>query len=59
MPFIRCPRCSGQFNTELSPAMPFCSVRCRQLDLADWLDERHKISVATDNEDEEEGSEDS
>ncbi|HOX38392.1 MAG TPA: DNA gyrase inhibitor YacG [Candidatus Brocadiia bacterium] len=26
------------------PFFPFCSERCRLLDLGDWLDEKHVIS---------------
>ena len=29
---IRCPICEKQFDPATSPAMPFCSDRCRQID---------------------------
>jgi uncharacterized protein len=31
------------FNRESSPALPFCSERCRQIDLGRWLDERNGL----------------
>jgi endogenous inhibitor of DNA gyrase (YacG/DUF329 family) len=41
----RCPTCDRQFDIEQTTAMPFCSERCRQVDLGRWLDERHFIQV--------------
>jgi uncharacterized protein len=40
---IRCPICERQFEPAASPAMPFCSERCRQIDLGRWLDEKHGL----------------
>jgi uncharacterized protein len=40
---IRCPTCDRLFETEKSPAMPFCSARCRQIDLGRWLKEEHSV----------------
>ncbi len=39
MSLVRCPTCGKRFDTEQSPAMPFCSERCRQIDLGRWLSE--------------------
>ena len=33
---------------EESPYRPFCSERCRLIDLGDWLDERHRIADISD-----------
>ncbi|MEJ1296704.1 MAG: DNA gyrase inhibitor YacG [Candidatus Sedimenticola sp. (ex Thyasira tokunagai)] len=41
---VTCPSCRKLFewNSE-SPSRPFCSERCRLIDLGDWLDEKHSI----------------
>jgi uncharacterized protein len=45
MALISCPICKQAFDPEKSPAMPFCSERCRRIDLGRWLDERHSLPV--------------
>lgn len=50
MTLPRCPTCEKPFDPAKSVAMPFCSPRCRQIDLALWLDEKH--GVPWDAEDE-------
>lgn len=49
MALILCPTCRAEFDSTLTPAMPFCSERCRQIDLGKWLDEEHGIPT-TDND---------
>jgi endogenous inhibitor of DNA gyrase (YacG/DUF329 family) len=43
---MRCPTCRKQFD-HLDPAqaeyIPFCSRRCKLLDLGKWLDESYAI----------------
>ena len=39
MATVRCPTCSKQFDPQASRALPFCSERCRRIDLGRWLDE--------------------
>lgn len=39
MALVQCPTCSRKFDPNDSPAMPFCSVRCRKVDLNRWLNE--------------------
>ena len=41
----RCPTCDRQFDSEQATAMPFCSERCRLIDLGRWLDEENSIPV--------------
>ncbi|MBN2474657.1 MAG: DNA gyrase inhibitor YacG [Pirellulales bacterium] len=41
MATVRCPVCERTFEPEQSSALPFCSERCRQVDLGRWLDERY------------------
>lgn len=45
MPELRCPTCNKLFEPRESEAMPFCSARCKQIDLAAWLDEEYGIPV--------------
>jgi len=40
---LRCPICGKSFDPEQSPAMPFCSRRCKLIDLGRWLDEKYGI----------------
>ena len=35
---MRCPTCKLEFKIETSPAKPFCSERCKTIDLGRWLD---------------------
>jgi len=40
----RCPQCGRQIPAvPANPWRPFCSERCRLLDLGAWLSERHAI----------------
>lgn len=46
MPKINCPNCKKEFvyrNIKESPNFPFCSERCKLIDLGAWLDEKHRI----------------
>ncbi len=45
MATVRCPICGRQFDVKKTQAMPFCSHRCRQIDLGHWLDERYGFPV--------------
>ncbi|TMA69367.1 MAG: DNA gyrase inhibitor YacG [Deltaproteobacteria bacterium] len=40
---VRCPTCRREVDWEGNPCRPFCSERCRILDLAAWADERYRI----------------
>ena len=40
---IRCPTCRTLLIYEQSPMRPFCSERCRLIDLGDWASERFRI----------------
>jgi hypothetical protein len=53
---FECPICGRPFDSELSPAMPFCSRRCQQIDLARWLNEEYSAPwVGRDEEPKQEG----
>jgi len=45
MKLIRCPVCGKMFDPSTSDAMPFCSRRCRMIDLGRWLDEQYAIPL--------------
>jgi endogenous inhibitor of DNA gyrase (YacG/DUF329 family) len=38
-----CPICSNHFDRSQTTAMPFCSARCRQIDLGRWLNESYSM----------------
>ena len=47
MPTFECPTCEKTFSvrrTADAPFRPFCSKRCKMIDLGRWLDGRYKIS---------------
>lgn len=45
---LNCPTCQKQIEySERYPFRPFCSERCRLIDLGDWADEKHKIAGNT------------
>ena len=50
---MQCPICKGEFDPQLTVAMPFCSERCRSLDLGRWLDEEYSLPHVPDPEDDE------
>lgn len=41
----RCPQCNrpAPRRDDGNLAFPFCSARCRTIDLGDWLDERYRV----------------
>jgi len=43
-PEVSCPHCRRRGPWLAGPAGPFCSDRCRLLDLGGWLGEEHRIS---------------
>jgi endogenous inhibitor of DNA gyrase (YacG/DUF329 family) len=50
---VRCPICDRLMRSERSadwPDFPFCSARCRLIDLGRWLGEDYRIPPATEGE---------
>jgi len=45
---MRCPVCKREFEKSESPALPFCSERCRTIDLGRWLGETYSVPVTPD-----------
>jgi uncharacterized protein len=50
----KCPTCNRAFDPLQSTAMPFCSPRCRQIDLGRWLGEEYGLPVVPNPEADEE-----
>ena len=40
---VICPHCKKKFNYYDSDHRPFCSERCKQIDLGHWLEESYNI----------------
>lgn len=40
---IKCPTCRREMEWTSSEFRPFCSERCRLIDLGAWLTEKHAI----------------
>lgn len=51
-PLWRCPICGRSFDPQSSTALPFCSERCRQIDLGRWLREAYAVPVTRPPEEE-------
>jgi hypothetical protein len=50
---ISCPICKKIIEdaAEDFEFRPFCSARCRLVDLSNWLDERYRVPSPMDDED--------
>jgi uncharacterized protein len=40
---VKCPTCQREIEWSSSPFRPFCSERCRLIDLGAWLSEQRAI----------------
>lgn len=53
MPAPKCPTCKRDvLPRQQNPDFPFCSKRCRAVDLGKWLGEEYRVSDRTPDEDE-------
>lgn len=52
MKLVSCPRCGAQapYAPE-NPWRPFCSERCRTIDLGNWASEAYRVPVAPESPD--------
>ncbi len=42
---VDCPTCASKVEwTEANKYRPFCSERCKQIDLGAWAEEKYKIA---------------
>lgn len=49
---VLCPTCKKKFNYYSSEYRPFCSDRCKQVDIGHWLSESYAVPVEKLTEDE-------
>lgn len=40
---VTCPKCKSKFNYYDSDQRPFCSERCKQVDLGHWFTENYRV----------------
>lgn len=40
---VHCPTCRTEVSWEENPHRPFCSERCRLIDLGAWAEDRYRI----------------
>jgi endogenous inhibitor of DNA gyrase (YacG/DUF329 family) len=45
---MRCPICRQETFAQGNPLLPFCSERCKLIDLDNWLAGRYYISTSAD-----------
>ena len=55
---IVCPLCKNLTTWEENPFRPFCSERCRLIDLGAWASEEYRIQGRSKEEDEDGEAED-
>ena len=49
--YVACPRCGSQVAWDpKNPFRPFCSERCKLVDLGAWATEKYRVPVAEDRE---------
>ena len=53
---LRCPICRRPTNSLADPHFPFCSERCRLIDLGNWSSEKYKVAAPLMDESEPEDS---
>ncbi len=45
---VKCPKCGEELEWEDSQYRPFCSSRCKFIDLGAWANEEFKVPVEID-----------
>ena len=53
MPAAICPICQRAIPADAVVPRPFCSARCRTIDLGSWLDGKYHIGAAIDETEDE------
>jgi endogenous inhibitor of DNA gyrase (YacG/DUF329 family) len=41
---VKCPTCGQENDFNADPLGPFCSARCKMIDLGKWFNEEYRIS---------------
>lgn len=51
---VACPQCGKEvvWKSEISPYRPFCSERCKLIDLGQWASENYSIPIEEKSDDE-------
>ncbi|HEV8715828.1 MAG TPA: DNA gyrase inhibitor YacG [Candidatus Binatia bacterium] len=49
---VKCPTCRTPVSWQGNPHRPFCSARCRTIDLGSWADESYRIAGEQTNQEE-------
>lgn len=47
---MRCPICKQTVQWEGNPFRPFCSERCKMIDLDNWLEGRYRVPTTVNPE---------
>lgn len=49
-PIVTCPQCSTEviWYSQASPYRPFCSERCKLIDLGQWASESYRVPASDD-----------
>jgi endogenous inhibitor of DNA gyrase (YacG/DUF329 family) len=45
VPLMKCPICGAPASWKDNPSRPFCSERCKVIDLGRWAGEDYRVSV--------------
>jgi endogenous inhibitor of DNA gyrase (YacG/DUF329 family) len=47
---VTCPQCHAEviWDSKISPYRPFCSERCKLIDLGQWASENYRVPVDED-----------
>ncbi|MFZ0638225.1 MAG: DNA gyrase inhibitor YacG [Candidatus Acidiferrales bacterium] len=48
---LRCPICKKPTDSDKDRDFPFCSERCRLMDLGNWASEKYKVTQPAIDED--------
>ena len=54
---MRCPICKQTATREGNAFRPFCSERCKMIDLDNWLEGRYRVPAPLDPDEEKAGEE--
>jgi uncharacterized protein len=55
---MRCPICRREVALEANEFRPFCSERCKLIDLDNWLSGRYRVSTPVESWENQAGTED-